>query len=262
MTDNQISFNGKILHYDASSEEYPNTRILPLGKGNTTIFVPENSLRFIFGIDPATNEYFNPLGYSWYAGTWTHVSGRVWDWTYNNPIWSIYGTSPFKGSASPFNNLSFVKLIGANCSGVTNMNYLFKNLTTLDIDYNDVYMDTRSVTSMESMFENCKNIRGVPLMVLTSVLNFKYAFKGSSFTRDSLVGYNHLETDWKVPSSCDLSNTCDSCTGLSGEGCKLLYDIWSPNHTGNHSGCFRNCAVYDPDPYSQSLYRNIPSSWK
>jgi len=116
------------------------------------------TLRFLF-LDE--DKYYNPLNYRFDYGTWTQRSDTIWDWTYEDPIWtypsnittndktvrkSILNRS--NGESSALANVKF-KIIDSETSGVTNMRGLFSYCGKLE---GVEKIDTSNVTDVAYMF--------------------------------------------------------------------------------------------------------------
>ena len=268
-----ITYNGRPLRYGLNNSR------LKLSKGREQSTSPY-SIRFKFGIDNNTNELFNPLNYSWGKGIWHHVSNRVWEWTYENPIWSNNGL-PIFGTNPHFNHITYTNVIGINASEVTNMDRLFYNINPTPHDgqafYYSANLSFAKVTSMEEMFyktpvsldfkylnlpkvrnmRNFMNLTGVDLSNTADPDTWEYprGFTGIEIEVDPWDEKPYLR-------SCDLTNAFKGCINLYGSTAYSMYSILTLGSQSATDGCFENCAVTDPDPHSQSLYRQIPSSWK
>jgi len=116
------------------------------------------TLRFLF-LDE--DKYYNPLNYRFDYGTWTQRSDTIWDWTYNDPIWT-YPTNLTNTDknihASIFNCVdgrfcdlreAKCKIIDSETSGVTNMRGLFSGLFKLE---GVEKIDTSNITDASYMF--------------------------------------------------------------------------------------------------------------
>jgi hypothetical protein len=268
-----ITYNGRPLYYGLNDSR------LKLSDSSER-FTSPYSIRFKFGTDRNTNELFNPLDYSWSKGTWHHVSGSVWEWTYENTVWNNNG-SPIFGINPHFNHISYTDVISINASEVTNMDKLFYNINPTPHDGQAFYytagLQFANVTSMEEMFyktpvsldfqylnvpkvRNMKNFMNLTGVDLTrwddeSTWNYPRGFTGINIAVDPWDEKPYLRY-------CDLTNAFKGCINLTGETAYAMYTGLSLVSQSATDGCFENCAVTDPDPYSQSLYRQIPSSWK
>lgn len=123
------------------------------------------TLRFLF-LDE--DKYFNPLNHRFNYGTWTQRSDTIWDWTYNDPIWTWPSNlttgkdfSIFCHSAGSNNEPSRhfhsdlfevkCKIIDSNTTDVTNMRGLFHCFGKLE---GIEQIDTSNVTDAAGMFSN------------------------------------------------------------------------------------------------------------
>lgn len=270
-----LTYNGRPLSYVGNNSR------LKLSTSMDTRTSPY-SIRFKFGIDNNTNELFNPFTYSWSKGTWHHVSNNVWEWTYENPIWSNNG-APIFGNNPHFNHIRYTNVIGINATEVTNMDRLFYNINPSPHDTSAGLFGVScnfvfdNVTSMEYMFyktpvsmdrfktlyapkvrnmSNFINLTGVDLNNTSDPSTWDYPLGciGLTFLADA--------DNKSYVKNCDLTNAFKGCINLSGNIAYNMYTTLSTVSQSGTDGCFENCAVTDPDPYSQSLYRQIPTSWK
>jgi hypothetical protein len=115
------------------------------------------TLRFLFLDD---SKYYNPLNDVFDYGTWTQRSDTIWDWTYNDPIWTLpsnltssdtnnnYRSIFSKNGSNRLENVK-CKIIDSETSNVTNMRGLFYNMDRLE---GVEKIDTSNVTDAASMF--------------------------------------------------------------------------------------------------------------
>lgn len=155
-TGNLASFNGKIFVYDFDNQPDP---LNPLN-------LPSNTVRV------RTNDGNAPLKDMSKA---THAS-------YDTAV-LVPGTTDVYDvykSGSSFENLFYwsmniVEVLGANSSGITDTQYMFKNceyLTTISTVF-----DTSSVTNMLGMFHNCSVLLSVPLFDTSNVISMRAMFE-------------------------------------------------------------------------------------
>jgi surface protein len=102
-------------------------------------------------------------------GTGVQVSQKpnVWDLTYNNSNWS--------NLLHPSGNFSLIEILGANTSGVENMDFTFDLCSYLS---SVKLFDTSNVTSMRGMFDRCSDLKTVPLFDTSKVTNMGSMFAG------------------------------------------------------------------------------------
>ncbi len=155
-TGNLASFNGKIFVYDFDNQPDP---LNPLN-------LPANTVRV------RTNDGNAPLKDMSKA---THAS-------YDTAV-LVPGTTDVYDvykSGSSFENLFYwsmniVEVLGANSTGITNMQYMFKNcesFTTISTVF-----DTSSVTNMLGMFHNSSVLQSVPLFDTSNVTSMRAMFE-------------------------------------------------------------------------------------
>lgn len=88
---------------------------------------------------------------------------NIWDVTCNNSNWNWM----FIGNVSQSND-NLLEVLGGNTSGVTRMDYLFRNAASL---IKVELFDTSNVTNMEQMFAYCSALTNVPLFNTANVTN-------------------------------------------------------------------------------------------
>lgn len=179
-----------------------------------------------------------------YSGvTWDSVAkvdsdGYIWDITKNNSEW----LNLLRGQTT------LVEVLGANSTGVTSMQALFRecaNLISVSL------FDTSAVTMTASMFNKCRLLHKVPLYDLHNVSNVNNMFvyceclttvpcfdtRNVTTMRQFLAGCFHLK---EVP----LFNTC-TVTSMQSmfSGCYELITVpaFNTSNVTNFDGTFSNC---------------------
>ena len=216
-------------------------------------------LKFQYGKTPAFR--------SGSSGVQVSSNPNVWDWTYNNAVWSggFYGNTTTRGY--------LLEVLGGNTTGVTDMFQLFMScsgLTTVAVfDTSSVtttgamfygtaittapLYDLSSATTTSSMFSGCSSLTSVPLYNTGSVTNMARMFQGCS----------RLQTIplFDTSSATDMSSMFLSCNYVT-SGSLALYQQASSQATPptSHSQCFYNCGS-STTTGSRELAQ-IPSDWK
>ena len=128
-------------------------------------------------------------------GTGVQVSQNpnIWDLTYENSDWSFLLDSY---------HTNLLEVLGANTTGVTNMNYTFNDCTSL---ISVQLFDTSSVTSMINMFLNC-SLTTVPLFDTSKVTIMSGMFDNCT----SLITVPLFDTS----NVTDMSSMFRSCSNL------------------------------------------------
>lgn len=146
-------------------------------------------------------------------------TNNVWDITKNSTSWSslfnVYGYTAER---------SLLEILGANATGVTNMQNLFSSNRVLT---NVAIFDTSSVTNMHGMFNGCNGLTAIPDFNVASVIDC-----GESFYNCSSVETGIL----------DMYNKLSALT---------LSDYWS---------CFYNCGSNTTSGAAELA--QIPENWK
>lgn len=154
------------------------TEIAEVYLGSTKIFgsavdpynplgLPQYTIRARFSGTPAATANGG------FSGSITHVSDDIYDIQTSN--WNnLFGNSGLLDY--PQIDKKPVEVLGANCTGVTSMNYTFSgcSFTTIPL------MDTSSVTSMQYTFKGSTALTSVPLFDTNNVTNFNQMFDGCS----------------------------------------------------------------------------------
>ena len=196
-----------------------------------------------------------------------------------------------------FNSNNVVEVLGANTTGITNMNSMFSYcsfLTTVAL------FDTSSVTDMCFMFHYCLALTSVPLFNTSSVTSMSYMFNNCSLTSVPLFDtssvtdiecmFNNCVSLTTVPlfntsnvenmyetfrgcsslTSVPLFNTSSvmfmdsmflNCTKVQ-SGALALYQQASTqaNPPSSHTGAFKNCGSETTTGAAELA--QIPEDWK
>ena len=197
-----------------------------------------------------------------------------------------------------FNSNNVVEVLGANTTGITNMNSMFSyctSLTTVALfdtsSVTDMYFmfhycleltsvplfNTSSVTIMSYMFNNCDKLTMVPLFDTSSVTDIECMFNNcSSLTSVPLFNTSNVENMYETFRGCSsltsvpLFNTSSvmfmdsmflNCTKVQ-SGALALYQQASTqaNPPSSHTGTFKNCGS-DTTTGAAELAQ-IPDDWK
>lgn len=144
-----LKINNKVLKING---DWLNTSIDPYNPLN----LPPYTIRLKFqdGVTPTFSK-----------GTGVQVSSlpNIWDLTYTNNDWSNL----------LYNQRKLTEVLGANSTGVTNINSIFESciyLTTVSL------FDTTSVTTMSKVFRDCLRLSSVPVFDTSNVTTMKYMF--------------------------------------------------------------------------------------
>lgn len=175
-----------------------------------------------------------------HSQTLVDAEQNIWDITKNSAIWK----------ALFYGNMSLLEILGANTTGITDMEEMFEfcaNLTVVPL------FDTSSVTDMNYMFRGCSGLTTIPLFDTSLVKNMSYMFYDCS----SLTTIPLFDTS----SSRNLSYTFYNCTNVE-SGALALYQQASTQTTTTpkHSRTFRNCGSNTTSGAAELA--QIPSGWK
>lgn len=149
-----------------------------------------------------------------------------------------------------YQSTNIVEVLGANTTGITDMNYMFygcNRLTTVPL------FDTSSVTIMEYMFYSCGRLTAVPLFNTSSVTTMRYTFNGCA----SLTSVPLLNTS----SVTNMSYSFRDCPMVE-SGALALYQQASTqtNPPTSYTRCFRDCGSSTTTGAAELA--QIPSGWK
>ena len=161
----------------------------------------------------------------------------------NNAFYYLDSWSNAAPTSISFGNMSNIKSIkklkGLDTSNVTNMQYMFKDcssLTSLDISS----FNTSNVTSMNSMFNNCTSLTSLDLSSFNTskVTNMQYMFYHcssltsldlSNFNTSNVTNMPYMFYDCSSLTSLNLSNwDVSKVTSMTYmfAGCSSLKDVY------------------------------------
>lgn len=203
------------------------------------------------GLPPFTIRCKFTSGYTptqWIGDSRTLVDAgeNVWDITKNSTDWT---------SLLAYREGKLLSVLGANTTGVTNMNSLFKNNSgrpSYSVLTSVALFDTSSVTDMTSMFELAPYLLSAPLFDTSSCTSMKTMFDGCS----SITSVPLYDT-----SSCtDMRLMFRGCINVQ-SGALALYQQASSQSTppSSYGNCFTNCGSNTVTGAAELA--QIPSSW-
>lgn len=129
-------------------------------------------------------------------GTEPTVSATVSRYSYNPDIFDIYLNSPIWDSLF-LNESNLMKVLGANTTQVTSMQYMFRHCTSLD---SVGLFDTSNVTSMYFMFNDCMSLTSIPLLNTSSAVSMSYMFMDCRNVGSGMLDiYNQASTQDTPP---------------------------------------------------------------
>jgi surface protein len=218
-----LKFNNKVLKV--------NDKWLNVGEAPSPSLSPYTiRLRYNDGIVP-----------SFYKGTGVQVSQEpnIWDLTYVNSDWSSLLNS----------HTNLLEVLGANTTGITNMQGTFVNCASL---ISVPLFDTSNVTDMYFMFSGCESLQTVPLFNTSNVTNMGYMFNGcTSLTLIPLfdtVKVTYVELMFI------------GCIMVQSGALALYQQLSSIKPSPPHYGTFRECGSYTATGSVELA--QIPSDWK
>lgn len=235
-----LTFNNKILSAGTKWLEQGSSPTPPSPDPYNPLGLPPNTVR-------VRTSNGNPP--SKYKDT-TYESATLVEGT--TDVYDVYksGTdfSRLLGNAGGHNN-NVVEVLGANTTGITNMEGMFLYCTVLRTV---PLFDTTNVTSMNSMFSNCGSLTSVPLFNTANVTNM-----GSMFYSCSALTSVPLLNTSKVTGMGSMFMNCVSVES----GALALYTQASGQATppSNHYRTFYICGR-DTTTGAAELAQ-IPSSW-
>ena len=146
-------------------------------------------------------------------------------------------------------NTSVTEVLGANTTGITNMNFMFDQcfkLTSVPL------FDTSSVTSMNHMFSTC-SLATVPLFDTSNVTTMIEMF----FNCESLTALPLFDTS----NVTNMQGTFYNCKNVQ-TGALALYQQASSqaNPPSNHFFTFANCGINTT--LGAAELAQIPNDWK
>ena len=165
-----------------------------------------------------------------------------------NNIWDIYKSSN-DWSTLFRNNYSLLEVLGANTSGVTNMNSMFYSCDSLT--YVPLF-DTSNVTNMYSMFYLCNSLSSIPLFNTSNVSSMGRMF----YACHALTSIPLFNTS-KVT---DMYSTFQYCSHVE-QGALALYQQASTqtNPPSDHRYTFNSCGTATQTGSAELA--QIPSDW-
>lgn len=230
----------------------------------------------------------------WAYGTWTHVTGSVYDWTYQDKSWGYkefrgptgrwYDTSAFTLGASTlggeptsntmFDNIEY-RILGANLADVECLTCLFKRATQYLRSV--ALFDTSRVLIAGGMFMGHTRTLA---QYLTQIPNFDFSgisSKGYSYVRPGdKTNYGGLGNfaqntrtlitvpDIKIPTEANvyIRNAFSLCTNVESGALSLYNKFNSAGWTAYSSyyRCFASCGSNTETGAAELA--EIPSGWK
>lgn len=132
--------------------------------------------------------------------TLVDATENVWDITKNSTDWSFLFDGTKDDPGFPY----LLKVLGANSTGVTDMNTMFRNCNQME---SVARFDTSSVTSTLNMFNRCSKLTTIPQYCLQSATDVRQMFMLCSGLRwiPPII----------LPSATSTMNMFSDCTGLS-----------------------------------------------
>lgn len=178
----------------------------------------------------------DPSALNMVLGTWTQVSGSVWDWTYQDTNWDLAMSYSFNNTRRNICQTYRFNVLGANTTGVTDMDRLFskgKYIQSLPL------FDTSSVTTMDNFIQNTKNSNSV----LTTLPKFDTS-KVTNFTSMCEGNVNLINVPkFDISSATTLTRMFYQCTGLQ---TVPLFDL--PSTATSTDFMFCQCASLQTAP--------------
>ena len=246
------------------------------------------SMRFDFKYD-----HFNPLtdlaDKSAYGFIWTHLTGDVYDFHYDNADW---GVRTIEGSTGGLFNVYMYKVSGnwyypmanhqydlldMDLTGVTTASYLFASARQVQNIYSIrntssvadfsffigsnnrefsitsiPLFDTSSATNMSSMFKGCTHLTSAPLFNTENVTNsYSMFYRCTSLT--SVPFYD-------LTSVTNTSYMFYGCTAVKTGAYELYYSLSTkPIAVTTHNNTFTNCG--SETAIGQIGLSQIPTDW-
>ena len=143
------------------------------------------------------------------TGVLVDSTNNIWDLTYENNDWN----NLLK------NHSDLIEILEANTTGVTNMNLMFYDCSSLT---SVPLFDTSNVTNMDQMFRNCSTITSIPLFDTSKVTNMQYMFRNCG----SLTSVPLFDTS-KVTNMNFMFNGCESLTSVPlFDTSNVIYFAW------------------------------------
>lgn len=231
-----LIFNGnkpsKIIYNGAESSLYFNgSKIWPESDPYNPLNLPANTVRV------KTSDGNAPVrGSQASYETATLVPGTT-------DVYDVYksGTS-FQSLL--YNATNITAVLGANTTGITNMNSMFEScsyLTSVSL------FDTSNVTDMHNMFLSCRRLTSVPLFDTSNVTNMNGMFAGCS----KLTSVPLFDTS----SATDMGSMLGGCVKLTS------VPLFDTTNASNISSMFMNCRVVESGAlalYQQASTQTTP----
>jgi surface protein len=246
-----IRYNGYVIGKEdfwLKATEKPVDPYNPLGLPPYTI-----RLKFTEGYTPTFSK-----------GTAVQVSlnPSIWDLTFEDTNWSNL----------LYEQWNLLEVLGANTSGVTNMDTVFYScgrLTSVALfDTSSVtYMrgmffrcssltsvqpfDTSNVTDMAEMFNECSSLQTVPLFDTSKVLYMDFMFRLCNLATVPLFDTSAVTNmDWMF----------QDCVNVQSGALALYRQASSQAIVPEHNGAFRNCGSNTVT--GRAEWNQIPEDWK
>lgn len=220
-----IKYGNSVLHRNGYA----------VGKSN---YDPYNPL----GLPPYTIRCKFSAGYVPTMGesqTLVDATENIWDITYPYTYWGPLF----------YLNSSLLEVLGANTTGVTAMQQMFKHCTSLT---SVPLFDTSSVTNMYDMFYVCPGLTSVPLFDTSSVTDMSgMLYECTSLTRIPL---------FDTSSVTRVNLAFYQCPQVE-SGALAMYQQLSTQATPptEHTACFHNCGINTATGAEELA--QIPRSW-
>lgn len=267
------TYDNKVMTVGGKWMEQPTDPYNPLG-------LPPFTMRVEFYGDDAN---LDPSALGDVNGTWTNVSGSIWDWTYQNTDWH-YDNS--RGAMCYYDDVQFrqyrnicgkyrFNVLGANTAGVTNMANFFRShkyiqsialFDTSSVTNMSYFLyansgsvltavpqfDTSKVTDMSYMLFRCEYLTSVPLFDTSSATNTTYMLSQCS----RLTSIPLFDTS----SMTNVSSMFQRCVSVE-SGALALYTQMSTQATppSYHSQTFYSCGTNTTTGAAELA--QIPTSW-
>lgn len=195
-----VSISGDWLAYNNNVLRWVNYNPLNL---------PPYTMRFEFGdlsYDPSVSYSRPKANYSW---TRVSTNPNVWDFTHhgNATYFANNWTSMFSGQFKLDNGCGNTRVLGANMSGVINMNGLFNACDAL-VEF--PLFDTSSVNTFQNFAAACPNLTSVPSEIDVSGATVPSGLAGM-FWYSGIIHAPYLNLPQTVT---ELTGTFEGCSNL------------------------------------------------
>lgn len=229
-------FNGKVARFGSVVLGKPVDRYNPLGLPELTIRVKYKS----GSTGPSFIEYMNP--------TVTQVQGESYVYDICTKDTTI-GTDWKYLLESDTNRADIIEVLGANSRGVTSMFMLFQDCTSLE---RVAIFDTSSVTNFGSMFKNCSSLIESPLFDTSNASEMGSMFQNCTSLR-------HVPL-FDTSTVTEMINAFSQCVNVE-SGALALYQQASLRDSDiYHRGTFYACGYNTVNGAAELA--QIPSGWK